>query len=137
MKNIQVLLSSLIATVIGVAVATTYIMKHPDLENLDSIKSSWLSKEEKEASIYRVVRLGCDERFRQAFIPGVSVVQTGEMNDIEEKLESYQYLNQVSIIYQSVGFRGSYICSYPKSGDPKEITINVSMDRGAEILLKK
>lgn len=134
MKNTKGIVSLAAGAIIAAVVTTTYIMKHPDLENLKAIESSWLSKEEKTASINRLVRLSCDQTFRKAFKPGVSVVQTGEMNEITEQTEGYQYLNDVAILYGTKGYKGAYICTYYKDG--KEPMVNVNMEAGVKSLLK-
>lgn len=134
MKSIKGIIAGVVGATVVIAAATTYIKKHPDLDNLKAIESSWLSKGEKEAAIHRLVRLGCDQRFRQAFKPGVSVVQTGQMDEITEQTEGYQYLNDVAILYGTEGFKGAYICTYYKDG--KEPLVNVNMDAGVKPLLK-
>lgn len=134
MKNTKGIVALVVGAVVAALITTTYIMKHPDQDNLRSIETSWLSKEEKTASIHRLVRLSCDQAFRKAFKPGVSVVQTGEMNEITEQTEGYQYLNDVAILYGTQGFKGAYICTYYKDG--KEPMVNVNMEAGVKPLLK-
>ncbi|AKJ74517.1 putative portal protein [Salmonella phage 19] len=134
MKNTKAaVIGIVVGTIIG-AGAFTYVMKHPDLNNIRAIESSWLSPQEKTSSIHRLVRLGCDQRFRKAFKPGVSVVQTGNMDEITEQAEAYQYLNDVAILYGTEGFKGAYICTYYKDG--KDPVVNVNMEAGVRKLLK-
>lgn len=135
MNNIKSLISVLAGVVVSVAVSTTYIMKHPDQENIKSVQSSWLSKEEKEGAIKRIVALGCDNTFRKAFIPGTSVVPTGLINQFNEQTEAYQYISDVTIIYNNTSYNGGYICTYYKNGH--EPLLNVSMDGGVRSILKK
>lgn len=134
MKHTKAVIIGIIAGALIGAGAFTYVMKHPDVNNIKAIESSWLSPEEKTASIHRLVRLSCDQRFRKAFKPGVSVVQTGKMDEITEQAEAYQYLNDVAILYGTEGFKGAYICTYYKDG--KDPVVNVNMEAGVRKLLK-
>lgn len=129
-------LITLCAFVVAVSSCTAvYMMKHPNLESVKSIRSSWMSEEEKDGAIKRVVSLGCDKVFRAAFIPGTSVVPTGIMDDMTEQSDAYQYLSDVAIIHGDKGYHGKYICTYYKDGKPP--VLNVSLDGGVKEILKK
>lgn len=134
MKNIKGIVGLGVVIIGAALLTTTYIMKHPDMNDAKAIDSSWLSQEEKTSAIHRIVRLGCDKAFRNAFKPGVSVVQTGLVDEITEQAEAYQYLNDVAILYGDRAHKGAYICTYYKSGhDP---VVNVNMEAGVKDLLK-
>lgn len=133
MKYKSAIGGALLILIIGMP-GILYNKKHPDINNVKSIQSSWLSEEEKLSYTERVVRLACDQRFRMAFKPGVSVVSTQEVEHMTEQTEAYQYLNNVAILYGDEAYQGSYICSYSK--DNGNVVVNVNMESGVTKLLK-
>ena len=136
MKNTKGIVLLVAGALVASLVATTYIMKHPNQDNIVSVQSSWLSKEEKDAAIKRIVTLGCDKVFRNAFIPGTAVVPTGVMDDISEQADAYQFLNDVAIIHRDKGYTGKYICTYYKDGKAPVINVNLQGEGIVDILKK-
>ncbi len=136
MKNTKGIVALVAGVIVASVVSTTYIMKHPNQNNVQSVQSSWLSKEEKDSAIKRIVSLECDKVFRNAFIPGTAVVATGEMNEVTEQSDAYQFLNEVAIIHGSKGYNGSYICTYYKDGRAPVLNVNLKGDGIIDILKK-
>lgn len=136
MKNIKGIVAMVAGVIVAAVVSTTYIMKHPDVNSISSVESSWLSSEEKDSAIKRIVSLGCDKRFRKDFIPGTAVVPTGVMNEMSEQAEAYQYIADVAIIHAEKIYTGGYICTYYKDGRDPFLNANIRGE-GVRDLLKK
>ncbi|AII27624.1 membrane protein [Escherichia phage Av-05] len=134
MKSIlKVTLAVCACALVGAGI-TSYIKNNPDLDDYKSVEASWLSPEEKDEAISRIVQLSCDKRFREAFKPDVIVVSSGFEGRIAEQAEAYQYFDDVAIISGKQSYTGKYICTFYKNG--REPYINANLDKRVQSFLK-
>ena len=134
MKNILKITIGLCVCAVIAAGTLKYVKNNPDINDYKSVEASWLSPEEKDEAISRIVQLSCDKRFREAFKPDVIVVSSGFEGRIAEQAEAYQYFDDVAIISGKKSYTGKYICTFYKNG--REPYINANLNKGVQELLK-